>query len=109
MNRILTFREIGVGYAIAGITLCLGLYFGIKIGNGDPSGLILKSSYLLAVLIVLKFTFAWGRLRGFSPRNEDGSISVSHMLRNLVMAVLVWVMLSALFAPFLLLAVKLAR
>lgn len=60
--------------------------------------------YVAAVLIVLKFTFAWGRNRGFPMTKEDGSIVISHLLRNLVMTAAVWIVLLFIFAPMVMLA-----
>ena len=108
MNRTVTLKEIAGGYALAGITLCLGVYLGIKAGKED-GGIFLKSFYVLAVLITLNFTFAWGRLRGFAARREDGSIAVAHVVRNLVMSGIVWMCLIFLFAPLAMLAFRLAR
>jgi hypothetical protein len=108
MSQSITFKEIAAGYAVAGITLCLGLYLGMKV-RGDAGCLFITGSYLLAVFIILNFTFAWGRLRGFAAKKDDGGIAVSHIIRNLVMAALVWVMFSFFIWPFAMLVVMLAR
>jgi hypothetical protein len=99
MNRTITFKEITAGYALAGICFCLGLYFSLKVGD-EHGGAFLKLFYLVGALIVLKFTFAWGRMRGFAARREDGSFIVSHVLRNLVMSAIVWMGVSLAIAPF---------
>ena len=108
MNRTITPKEIAAGYAVAGICLCLGVYFSIKVGDVDR-GALLKIFSLLAALIVLNFTFAWGRLRGFAARREDGSIAFGNVLRNLVMSVIVWFAVVFVFAPLFLFAFRLAR
>jgi hypothetical protein len=108
MNPSTTHKEIAAGYLLAGVTLCLGFYFGIK-AEGEIGTMFVRGFYLLAVLIVLKFTFAWGRSRGFAARREDGSIAISHVLRNLVMAAIVFAVLSFLFAPLMMITFKLTR
>jgi hypothetical protein len=108
MNRIITLKEITAGYALAGIALCLGFYFSIKVG-GEDGGAFLKMFYLLAVLIVLNFTFAWGRLRGFPARRKDGSIAVDHVVRNLVMSVIVWIGVMFFFAPIMMFVLRITR
>lgn len=108
MNRIVTLKEIAAGYALAGLCLCLGFYFSIKVGD-EHGGSFLKIFYLLAALIVLNFTFAWGRRRGFAARRDDGSIAVGHVVQNLVMSVIVWMGVSFIFAPPALFAFRLAR
>jgi hypothetical protein len=108
MNPCLSHKEIAAGYLVAGVTLCLGIYFGMNI-EGNIGTMLVRGFYLLAVLIVLKFTFAWGRIRGFAARREDGSIAVSHVLRNLVMAGIVSAVLLFLLAPFMMLVFKLTR
>jgi hypothetical protein len=108
MTSSITHKEIATGYLVAGVTLCLGFYFGIK-AEGDAGTMLVRVFYLLAVLIVLKFTFAWGRSRGFAARREDGRIALSHVLRNLVMAAIVMAALSFLFAPVMMLMFKITR
>ena len=108
MNRITTLKEIAAGYALAGITLCLGIYLGIKMGD-EPGSTFTKVFYWLAVLIVMNFTFACGRIRGFSAKREDGSIAFGHVIRNLVMSAIVWVGVSLTFAPLAMIAFRLAR
>ena len=108
MNPSVTAREISAGYLLATITLCLGFYFGLK-AEGEAGTMFIRGFYLLAGLIVLKFTFAWGRIRGFAVRGEDGSIVVSHVLRSLVMAAIVSVALLFLTVPFMMLAFKFTR
>lgn len=108
MNRTITLREITAGYSLAGICLCLGLYFSIKVG-AEHGGTFLKFFYLVAVLIALNFTFAWGRLRGFAGTREDGSIAAGHVARNLVMSVIVWIVVSFAIAPITMFVFGLAR
>ncbi len=108
MNATITPKEIVAGFAVAGVTLCLGIYFSMKAG-GDTGTLLIRVFYVLAALIVLKFTFAWGCMRGFPTRRQDGSIAVSHLMRNLVMSAIVWCALLFLFAPVVMLTFKLTR
>jgi hypothetical protein len=108
INSTVTHKEIAAGYLLAGVILCLGFYFGAKI-EGDAGSMFLRGFYLFAALIVLKYTFAWGRNRGFPVRRDDGSIAISHIVRSLVMAAIVWLLLSFLFAPLTMVAFKLGR
>jgi hypothetical protein len=108
MNATLTSTKLAAGYAVAGATLCLGLFFSMK-ADDEAGTLIIRGAYLLAALIVLKLTFAWGHARGFPVLREDGSIAVSHVLRNLVMAIIVGASLLFISAPFMMVAFKLAR
>ncbi len=108
MTTTNTPKEIAGGFALAGITLCLGVFFSAK--AGDEGGTALMRIFnIVAVLTVLKFTFAWGRRRGFPARKEDGSIAISHVLRNLVMSAIVWGVLVLVFSPLVMVAFKLAR
>jgi hypothetical protein len=100
--------EIASGFACAVATLCLGLYLSVKAG-GEAGTLLIRIFYILAVLIVLRFTFAWGQIRGFPLRGHDGGIALSHVLRNLVMAAIVWVVLLFISAPLMSLAFDFAR
>ena len=108
MIRIITLKEITAGYALAGISLCLGFYFSIKVGD-EHGGAFLKIFYLLAALIVLNFTFAWGRLRGFAATRNDGSLALGHVVRNLVMSAIVWMGVLFIFAPLMMLVFRLTR
>lgn len=108
MTTTITPKGIASGFALAGLTLSVGVYCGVKAGD-DGGTALLRLFYIVAVLIVLKYTFAWGRRRGFPVRREDGSIAISHVFRNLVMAAIVWAMLLLVFAPLVMLAFKLAR
>ncbi|MEN9663064.1 MAG: hypothetical protein RL324_2013 [Verrucomicrobiota bacterium] len=109
MNRAVTPKEITAGYALAVITLCLGLYLGIKVGREDVGSLFLKGFYLMALLIVLKYTFSWGHQRGFPVADSDGRMSITNVLRNLVMTAIVWGLLLLVSAPLAMLAVRLAQ
>ncbi len=108
MTTTSTPKEIATGFALAGFTLCLGTFLATKAGDMGGTALM-RISYALAVLIVLKFTFAWGRYRGFPARARDGSIAISNVVRNLVMAAIVWAMLLLFVAPLVLLSFNLAR
>lgn len=108
MTTTNTPKEIAGGFALAGITLCLGVFFSVKAGDQGGTA-VMRLFYLVAILTVLKFTFAWGRLRGFPARREDGSIALSHVFRNLVMAAIVWGVLLLAFSPLVMLAFKLAQ
>ena len=58
MHHSITRNDIAAGYLVAGLTLCLGVYFGLKV-EGDIGTTLVRGFYLLAVCVVLKFTFAW--------------------------------------------------
>jgi hypothetical protein len=98
MSRIITLKEITAGYVLAGVTLCLGFYFSLKVGD-EYGGAFLKIFNLLAALVILNFPFAGGRWRGFAVRREDGSIALGHVVRNLVMSVIVWMGVVFISAP----------
>ena len=108
MTATNTPKEIAAGFALAGLTLGLGVYLSMKAGDEGGTAVI-RIFYAVAVLIVLRVTFAWGRRRGFPAVNEDGGIVVSNVLRNVVMAGLVWVVLILLIAPLIMAAFRLAR
>jgi hypothetical protein len=107
VNPNITLKEIIGGYALAGLTLCLGFFFSFSLGpyqlqSIDVGSLFLKLFYFLALGIVLNFTCALGGLRGFPLRREDGGIVFSHLLRILVMTAIVWVVICFAFGPVLL-------
>lgn len=108
VNRNITPKEIAAGYGFAGIVLCLGIYFSLKAGD-EGGGALLRIFDLLAALIVLNFTFAWGRLRGFPARRKDGSIAAGHILRNLVMSVIMGMGVLVFFTPIIMFVFRLAR
>jgi hypothetical protein len=101
-------EEIAGGFVLAGFTLCLGVYFGVKAGE-EGGAALMRLFYGVAALIVLKYTFAWGCHRGFPAKREDGSIVVSHVLRNLTMAALVWGLLLFVFGPVATIALHFAQ
>jgi hypothetical protein len=81
-------KEIAAGLLLAAITLCAGTYFAVAAGEVAFTNLV-RLFTVVAFGIVLKYTFAMGRRRGFAVRKEDGSFDVSNLLRNLVASVLV--------------------
>jgi hypothetical protein len=109
VNRAITFQEITAGYALAAVTLCVGIYLGLEAG-GEMAGLLLTPGFsLLAAFIVLKYTFAWGKRRGLAVRREDGTVAVNHLVKNLLMAAAVWVVMGVAFGPLILFVTRLAR
>lgn len=108
MTTTNTPKEIAAGFALAGLTLCLGVYFSMKAGEAGGTSII-RLFHAVAVLVVLRVTFAWGRRRGFPARKEDGHIVISNVLRNLVMAAIMWGVLLLAFAPLMMMAFQLAR
>lgn len=91
------------GYAIAVVALVAGPVLGMA--AGDPAFTIIVRAFALVALgIVLKYTFALGRLRGFSARRADGALDFTNILRclvaaGIVMFALAW-LAAALVAPF---------
>ena len=77
--------------------------------EGSAGTTLVRICYLLFGLVVLKVTFAWGRMRGFPAKDDDDRIVISHLLRILVMAVIVCGALFFVTAPFMLLAFRLTR
>ena len=108
MTPMVSAKTIAGGYFVAGVTLCLGYYFGGQV-EGSAGILLVRIFCVLAGLIVLKVTFAWGRVRGFAARGEDNHIVVSHVLRILVMAAIVSAVLVLVTAPIMLAGFKLGR
>ena len=74
--------SIAGGYFVAAAFFFLGFYF-------QDRTMLCTGFYLFAGLVILKVTFAWGRVRGFAGKGDDGRIVFSHVLRALVMAALV--------------------
>lgn len=109
MNSLSIPRQVLAGFAIAIFALCLGVYFGTKLGGDDAGTFLLRLFSLLAMVAVLKSVFAWGRIRGFSLRNEDGRINIGHLVRNLTMVAVVVPIFMILSGPFVMAAFRLAR
>lgn len=107
MNRTLQGKEIVAGYAFAAATLCFG--FCVATAYAGPgaspalidnaSTLVLRVFMAIAAAIVLNFTFAWGRLRGFGVGRADGTINVTNLARNVVVAIIVFFGIFAMSAP----------
>lgn len=108
MNANFTRGEIATGYAAAIVTLCLGVSTSVMIG-GEGGTQVIRASYILAGLIVVRVTFAWGRIRGFPLQSDGGGIAISHVIRNLTMAAIACVVLLFIAAPFMSLAFELAQ
>ena len=68
---IITRKEMVAGLALAAVTLCAGFYFSMLAG-GEGGTVLLRTFGLIACAIVLKYTFALGRARGFPARDEEG-------------------------------------
>ena len=108
MNNVITRKEIAGSILLAAATLCIGVYF--LAGVGDPVGTtFLRFCCVVAFLIVLRCTFALGRLRGFAVRSETGKIHFENLIRNLVAAILIFFCVVWLAAPLLPALVKAAR
>lgn len=109
MNRTINPKEIIGGYAIAAATLCLGYYLSVKIAQEAVATLLFRGLGVLAVALILKYTFAWGRLRGFAVKRKDGGIDGLNLCRTLVAAAIVLVCVVLLSGPVILALVKSAR
>lgn len=98
MNQTIRGKEILGGYALATATLCVGFYLVTEHGDlglspapfENTGAIVIRSFMLLAAAIVLKFTLDWGRLRGFAVGRADGTINLTNLARNLVVAVIVF-------------------
>ena len=104
MPRTVPFKTIMGGYAVAGFTLILGFLLSLKVspvvvGSVDVGTLYLRGFYFLALAIVFNFTIAWGRMRGFPLRLENGQFSFAHLLRVSVMTAIVWFAICFLSGP----------
>lgn len=109
MNHAITPKEIIAGFALASGTLCLGFYLGVKVGGDVGGTLLMRGFSLLAVGIVLKYTFALGRLRGFPARRADASIDGVNLVRNLVASAIVFFCVVFLSGPFIAAVIRPAR
>jgi hypothetical protein len=69
-KRLVTGNEIVGGYALAGITLCLGVYFSTLVGPGDAWLAVSRPFSILAALIVLKCTFRLGTIAWLSRQTR---------------------------------------
>ena len=103
-----TSKQIVAGFGLAVVTLCLGVYFSIRAGEVGGTA-VFRLFCAVAVLIVLRVTFAWGRLRGFPATREDGSWALANIVRNLVMSAIVGVVLLAVSSHFIITVFKFAR
>jgi hypothetical protein len=97
------------GFALAGVTVALGIYFGTKLASEEAGLFLLRVFYVLAAVAVFKSVFIWGEARGFPIRREDGRIHFVHLFRNLVTVAIAIPVVLVLAAPLLLLAFQLAR
>lgn len=109
MNSFPIPKQVLAGLAIAVLALCMGVYFGTKLGGEEAGSFLLRLFYLLAAIAVLKSIFEWGRIRGFPIRSETSRIHFGNLIRNLTMAVVVVPLLMILSGPFVMAAFQLAR
>lgn len=98
-----------IGFALAGVAVAVGVYFGTKLAGEEVGLFTLRAFYALAAVAVLKSVFIWGAARGFPIRREDGRIHFAHLVRNLVMVVVAVPMILLIAAPLSLMAFQLAR
>ncbi len=99
MNAVTTRKEIAAGFALAALTLCAGFWFSVRAGELGATALM-RIFGLIAILIVVKYTFALGRLRGFPARRGDGRLHFENCLRNLFAAAIVFFCVMWLSGPF---------
>ena len=108
MNNVITRKEIAASIVLAAATLCIGVY--CLASAGDPGGTaFLRFFSIVSFLIVLRCTFALGRLRGFAVRSETGEIHFGNLVRNLVAAIVIFFCVVWLAAPLLPALVKAAQ
>ena len=101
-------KEIAAGYALAILTFCLGTFFATKLHGGESTA-VFRFFFVVGALIVARFTFAWGRLRGFAAMNPDGHVCFSNVQRNIVMTGLMLFVLLFVASPALMISFQLAR
>lgn len=109
MNSSLVPRQLLPGFAVAVLALGLGVYFSTKLAHEEIGGFLLRLFSLLALLAFVKTVLAWGRIRGYPLRREDGRIHFGHLVRNLTMAAVVTPVFMILSGPFVMAAFQLAR
>lgn len=101
-------RETLTGYGLAVAILAVGVYFAVRAG-GPESTMVMRIAYFSAALLVAHASFTWGDTRGFPTRTAEGRICIAHVLRNLVMSALAFVMAIVVASPFMALAHSWAR
>ncbi len=102
-------KQSAAGFALAAITVALGVYFGTKLASEATALFWLRVFYAMATVLVVKSVFIWGETRGFPIRRADGRIHFAHLFRNLVMAAIAIPVVLLLAAPLSWLAFQLAR
>jgi hypothetical protein len=109
VNPSITRKELAAGFALSGACLCAGAYFSVRIPQELASTTVMRLFTLIACAIILKYTFAVGRSRGFPVRREDASIDFSNLLRNLVASAIVFLCLILVSGPIVMALVSSAR
>jgi len=109
MSPTITRKELAAGFALAGVCLCAGAYFSVRIPQAFASTTVLRLFILTACAIILKYTFAVGRARGFPVRRGDASLDFTNLLRNLAASVIAFGCLIFVSAPVILALVNSAR
>lgn len=102
-------KQSAAGFALAAVTVALGIYFGTKLTSEAAALFWLRGFYAMAMMVVVKSVFIWGEARGFPLRRADGRIHFAHLFRSLVMAVIAIPVVLLLAAPLSWLAFQLAR
>ena len=87
MTRIASPRAIVAAYLLAVAALSAAMLFAMSSG-GAVSTSTVRVGVAIAAILVLASTFAWGGRRGFHVKDPDGRISITNVLRNLVMSVI---------------------
>lgn len=108
MNSAANPKDVIGGFFLAAVTLCFAGYLGAKL-DGSVGGLLVKAFYYGSLVIVAWSTFRWGGIRGFLTVREDGSVSLSNLIRNLVMTAIIWLVLLVVVAPLFAVAFRLGR
>src|SRR3954466_4474363 len=102
-------KQSAAGFALAVVTVAIGVYFGTKLASEGTGLFLLRLFYFLAAAAVFKAVFIWGEARGYPIRREDGRIHFASLFRNIVMAATIAPIVLLLAIPLCLLAFQLAR
>ena len=109
MNQIVNQKTFVTALVAAALTVCAGVYLSVGIGSDTAATLVVRIFSLIAFAIILKYTLVIGRIRGYPIRKTDGSIHLSNLARNVVAALILFVCVTLIAAPFMPALVKFAK
>lgn len=96
------------GYLLVGPIWALAVALSVFEEDGLPHAAPV-ALFVLGYIVIGMVTFAWGRMRGFPARTEEGRLSGTNILRCLVMSCIMIVPVGVVAFPCMLLAAHLVR